>query len=137
VVLDLAPSPVYEKGHIPGAWFVLRSRFRYDLAQLPPNDELVLTSPDGRLALHAAAELERCVGRPVRVLSGGTEAWITAGHAMERDRHCWASPAIDVYKRPYEGTDNAPEAMRAYIAWELQLVAQLANDGIANFRVVG
>jgi hypothetical protein len=25
--------------------------------------------------------------------------------------------------------------MRAYIEWELHLVAQMANDGIANFRV--
>lgn len=26
--------------------------------------------------------------------------------------------------------------MQAYIDWELQLVAQIANDSIANFRVV-
>ncbi|RAI43917.1 rhodanese-like domain-containing protein [Rhodoplanes roseus] len=40
------------------------------------------------------------------------------------------------YKRPYEGTDNPRAAMQAYIDWELGLVAQLANDGVANFRVV-
>ena len=40
------------------------------------------------------------------------------------------------HKRPYEGTDNSAEAMRAYIDWELHLVAQMANDGIANFRVM-
>jgi rhodanese-related sulfurtransferase len=136
VILDLAPSPVYERGHVPGAWFMLRSRFRQDLPQLPETEMLVLTSPDGCLALHAASELERIAERTVRLLSGGTAAWTAAGRPLEQDSHRWASPAIDVYKRPYEGTDNAPQAMRSYIEWELQLVAQLANDGISNFRVV-
>jgi rhodanese-related sulfurtransferase len=136
VILDLAPSPVYERGHIPGAWFVLRSRFRQALAQLPPAETLVLTSPDGWLALHAASELERIAKRTVRILGGGTAAWTAAGRPLDQDRHCCASPAIDVYKRPYEGTDNAPQAMQSYIDWELQLVAQLANDGVSNFRVV-
>ena len=135
LIVDLAPSPVYERGHIPGAWFLIRSRFRDDAAKLPPDGTLVLTSPDGVLALHAAAELEQIAGRPVRVLAGGTNAWIAAGKPLSNNDHRWASPRIDIYKRPYEGTDNGPEAMRNYIAWELQLVAQLANDGISNFRV--
>jgi rhodanese-related sulfurtransferase len=135
VIIDLATSPLYQRGHIPGAWFMLRSRFCHDTKQLPQRGMIVLTSPDGSLALHAAAELERIANRPVRVLAGGTDAWIAAGKPCEDDQHRWASPAIDIYKRPYEGTDNGPEAMRSYIEWELQLVAQLANDGISNFRV--
>jgi hypothetical protein len=70
------------------------------------------------------------------VLIGGTAAWAAAGQPLERDPQHWVSPPDDVYKRPYEGTDNAREAMQAYIDWELQLVAQLANDGVSNFRVV-
>jgi hypothetical protein len=70
------------------------------------------------------------------VLLGGTAGWQTAGHALTSDEAAWLSPTEDVYKRPYEGTDNAAEAMQAYIDWELRLVAQLANDGICNFRVV-
>jgi 3-mercaptopyruvate sulfurtransferase SseA len=136
IVIDLSPSPVYERSHIPGAWFLLRSRFRQDIAHLPESGQLVLTSPDGYPALYAADELEQIAGRPVLVLAGGNEAWKLAGQPLERDRHHWASPAIDVYKRPYEGTDNSPKAMREYIEWELQLVAQLANDGVSNFRVI-
>ena len=131
VVVDLAASPAYEKGHIPGAWFLIRSRLGEDAGKLPEG-EVVLTSPDGWLAAHAAHEL----GRPVRVLTGGTAAWAAAGYALEAGRERMLSPAIDVYKRPYEGTDNSAEAMRAYIEWELHLVAQMANDGIANFRVL-
>jgi hypothetical protein len=73
--------------------------------------------------------------RPLRVLAGGTDAWRADGFPIESGRETWTSPPIDVYKRPYEGTDNAREQMQAYIDWELGLVAQLANDGVSNFRV--
>jgi rhodanese-related sulfurtransferase len=136
VVVDLAPSPVYHRGHIPGARFLLRSRFAADAVRLPASPAPVLTSPDGILARYAAQELAQAMGRPVTVLDGGTQAWAEAGYPIESDRHEYVSPAIDVYKRPYEGTDSTPQAMRAYIEWELQLVAQLAKDGVANFNVM-
>lgn len=40
------------------------------------------------------------------------------------------------YKRPYEGTDNAAEAMQAYLDWEFGLVAQLERDGTHGFTVI-
>ncbi|WP_245286441.1 hypothetical protein [Bradyrhizobium sp. ARR65] len=70
------------------------------------------------------------------MLKGGTRAWAESNLALERDHHSWVSQPDDVYKRPYEGTDNATAAMQAYIDWELQLVAQLANDSVSNFHVV-
>jgi len=73
---------------------------------------------------------------PVRVVEGGIDAWAAHGLPIETDSFHWASQPNDVYKRPYEGTDNARAAMQAYIDWELQLVAQLANDGVSNFHVV-
>jgi len=42
----------------------------------------------------------------------------------------------DVYKRPYEGTDNPQAAMQAYLDWEYGLVAQLERDATHHFRVV-
>jgi hypothetical protein len=43
---------------------------------------------------------------------------------------------IDVYKRPYEGTDNGAQAMQAYLDWEYGLVAQLERDGTHGFHVI-
>lgn len=40
------------------------------------------------------------------------------------------------YKRPYEGTDSSPAAMRAYLEWEFGLVEQLKRDGTHGFFVV-
>jgi len=47
-----------------------------------------------------------------------------------------ASPLIDRYRRPYEGTDNQDEAMQAYLDWEFGLVAQLGRDGTHGFSVL-
>ncbi|MGC2775893.1 MAG: rhodanese-like domain-containing protein [Bradyrhizobium sp.] len=135
-IVDLSRSPSYKAGHVPGAHFVLASRFADDLAKLPGGGAIVLTSSDGAEAFHALADARTATRRQVRVLSGGTRAWTAAGHALETERHSWISLADDVYKRPYEGTDNATAAMQAYIDWELQLVAQLANDSVSNFHVV-
>jgi rhodanese-related sulfurtransferase len=40
------------------------------------------------------------------------------------------------YSRPYEGTDHASDAMRAYLQWEYGLVDQLARDGTHGFFVI-
>jgi rhodanese-related sulfurtransferase len=135
-IVDLTRSPAYKAGHIPGAHFVLASRFATDLAKLPGDGPIVLTSDDGAEALVALADAQASTQRSVRVLIGGTRAWSGSGRTLETERQLWISTPDDVYKRPYEGTDNAAEAMQAYIDWELQLVAQLANDSISNFHVV-
>ncbi len=116
-IVDLARSPAYAAGHIPGAHFVLASRFAADLPRLPGNGPIVLTSIDGDEALFALADATASTFRTVVLLSGGTRAWIESNRSLESDRHSWVSHPDDVYKRPYEGTDNAAAAMQAYIDW--------------------
>jgi rhodanese-related sulfurtransferase len=135
-VVDLVRSPAYAAGHIPGAHFVLASRFAEDLARLPGEGAIVLTSADGDEALFALADAIGSTRRKVAALKGGTRAWTSSNQPLESKQHSWISKPDDVYKRPYEGTDNAAAAMQAYIDWELQLVAQLANDLVSNFHVV-
>ncbi|MGR4863329.1 rhodanese-like domain-containing protein [Caulobacter sp. LARHSG274] len=136
VVLDLAPSPVHRKGHVPGAWFAIRARLAEAFERIPEGLPIVLTSPDGRLARLAAAEVEEISDRPVRVLDGGTDAWAATGRRLDAGLVRAASDPEDVYKRPYEGTDHAAEAMQAYLDWEYGLVDQLARDGSHGFFVI-
>ncbi|STW06550.1 Rhodanese-related sulfurtransferase [Klebsiella grimontii] len=75
-------------------------------------------------------------GKPVRLLSGGTLAWIDAGLALEHGETHLATPRSDRYQRPYEGTDNSPAAMQAYLDWEFGLVEQLKRDGTHGFTVL-
>jgi rhodanese-related sulfurtransferase len=74
VVIDLDTSRRYGQGHIPGAWFAIRSRLADDLGKLPKAETIVLTSPDGALARLAAADLAGSESVPVMVLAGGIEA---------------------------------------------------------------
>ena len=115
------------------AWFVVRARLAEALHRLPAGRRLVLTSCDGTLARYAAADL---TDRPVAVLAGGTRAWEAAGLPIERGLLRAVEEVDDVYKRPYEGTDNAAAAMQAYLDWEFGLVEQLARDGTHGFQVL-
>lgn len=135
VVVDLARSPAYRKGHIKGAYYASGPELARDIKALSETGPIVLTSPTGSIAASNIAEAQQSTSRPIHYLSGGTAAWADAGIPLETECR-WLSEPIDVYKRPYEGTDNARTAMQNYIDWELRLVAQLANDGVSGFHVV-
>lgn len=135
-VIDLARSPQYRAGHIPDAFFAVRARLRETLAGLPSGVTPVLTSPDGLLARFAAADLEAAGIGGTLLLAGGTAAWTAAGLPLSTSLDRLGPEPDDVYKRPYEGTDNSAAAMQGYIDWELELVAQLKRDGAHRFRVI-
>jgi rhodanese-related sulfurtransferase len=135
VVIDLTTSVNYRRGHIPGAWFVLRAQLAEALPRLPHASRYVLTCASSLLAHFAHAELAALTSSEVFVLDGGTNAWKSAKLPLEQNEHL-ASPLLDRYRRPYEGTDNSAEAMQAYLDWEFGLVAQLEKDGTHHFRVI-
>jgi rhodanese-related sulfurtransferase len=135
-VLDFTSSANYIKRHIPGAWWALRGQLREALAKVPPAERYVLTCGSSQLARLAVAEVEALTGKTVFLLKGGTAGWIAAQLPLEEGETRLASPRIDRYRRPYEGTDNPREAMQAYLDWEFGLVDQLARDGTHGFFVI-
>ena len=131
-IVDLADSRTYRRGHIPGAWFAIRSRLPDDLAALPPCDTVILTSPDGVLAGLAAQDL----GGGARALAGGTRGWTAAGLPLSPEDPRLASAADDIRLKAREATDGSVEdAMRAYLAWEIDLVNRMATDEDHRFQV--
>ncbi len=135
-VLDLATSPEYERGHVPGARFAPRSGWAAEFRAPLAHGAIVLTSPDGAMAAFSAPDFQRCSGIQPVVLTGGTAAWVAAGLPIERGPSHASASARDVYKRPYEGSDNLREAMQAYLEWEFGLVAQLERDNTHHFLVL-
>lgn len=135
-VLDLTLHANYLRGHVPGAWFVQRSRLAEALGNIPPAERYVLTCATSQLAVFAVAELASLVDAPVQVLEGGTQAWQKAGLPLESGPTRLASTPTDRYRRPYEGTDNPREAMQGYLDWEFGLVEQLGRDGTHGFFVI-
>ncbi|GAA0416016.1 rhodanese homology domain-containing protein [Pseudomonas veronii subsp. inensis] len=136
VVLDFTASANYVKRHIPGAWWVLRAQLAEALANVPAAQRYVLTCGSSQLARLAVPEVEAITGKPVFLLQDGTTGWINAQLPLEEGETHLASPRIDRYRRPYEGTDNPREAMQAYLDWEFGLVEQLARDGTHGFYVI-
>jgi rhodanese-related sulfurtransferase len=136
LVVDLDFSRRYLRGHIPGAWFAIRSCLAHAATKLPASGIIVLTSRDGRLARLAAPELAALVSIPVMVLLGGTQSWVDAKLPLEAGAAHMANEAEDVVLSARERGQNREEAMREYLAWEIALVTDMANDDDHRFRVV-
>ncbi|MFJ1588227.1 rhodanese-like domain-containing protein [Streptomyces sp. NPDC088197] len=136
LVLDVAPSPEYRTGHVPGARFAIRARLAASAAELPGTGPVVLTSSDGVLARYAAADLAAATDRPVRVLDGGTAAWRAAGLPVETDRAEWLHAPEDVVASGWRESDpeDRKAGFRRYLSWELGLVAELAQDDTVPFK---
>ena len=133
VVVDLALSRRHREGHIPGAWFAIRARLGQALEQLPASGDLVLTSEDGVAARYAAAEIG--ARRPVKVLAGGTAAWAAAGLPLETGMAKPADEPDDVALSARDRPAERERFMREYLAWEIELVNQIARDDDCRFRL--
>jgi rhodanese-related sulfurtransferase len=134
-VVDVDWSRGYREGHIPGAWFGLRSRLEAIVPQMPAADTLVFTSCDGILGRLAAADAS-AMRSPVLALEGGTAAWREAGFALEQGATRMASAPDDIRLRAREQQGGVEEAMRAYLAWEIDLADRMAKDGDQRFSIV-
>jgi rhodanese-related sulfurtransferase len=131
-VLDLSLSRDYRQGHIPGAWFGIRSRLARALETIAPRGELVLTSDDGLVAGLAVPEARALTAQPVRALRGGNVAWLTGGHPFACEARM-ADEALDVWLKPYERPGDTAGAMSEYLSWETDLLDRIARDGTCNF----
>jgi rhodanese-related sulfurtransferase len=129
-VIDLNWSRGYYEGHIPNARFAIRSRLDADLGKLPEAGELVFTSPDGLLAAFAAAD------RSAMALEGGTAAWVDAGLPLETGATNMVSVADDIRLKAREQGTDIEAAMRDYLAWEIELVNDMAEDDDHRFDVI-
>ncbi len=135
VVADLALSRRHREGHIPGAWFATRARLAEALAKLPQAGDLVLTSEDGVIARFAAAEIAPRTGRPVKVLQDGTAAWKEAALPLETGMPKRVDEVDDVSLSARDRPAERERYMREYLAWEVDLVNQIARDSDCRFRL--
>jgi rhodanese-related sulfurtransferase len=131
-VIDLSRSPVYRRGHIPGAWFAIRARLDRALAKIAPTGEVILTSEDGVLASLAVAETQALTQCPVYWLKGGNTAWTAAGFPLSTSERLADEP-VDVWLKPYERPGAPKDAMNEYLSWEVDLLERIQRDGTTHF----
>jgi rhodanese-related sulfurtransferase len=119
-VLSVDPSPAFARAHLPGAtwvprnWLELRARGWWQEA----TTTLIVSCEDGRRSVLAAAALQRLGYQDVHVVEGGVRGWSRAGLEVATGVETLPSDPGDVWRHPL---DIGPEAMRAYLHWEVQL----------------
>ena len=77
-LVDVRSISEYATGHLPGAINIPLEQLEARLEDLSPGSPIVLICQSGRRAQLAAGLLEPC-RTDVRVLDGGTTAWVKAG----------------------------------------------------------
>ncbi len=139
-VIDVADSLSYKRGHIPGAWFAIRSRLQESLKTLPPSSSFVVTGNDSALVALTARDLAKISGKPVSILEGGNAAWRKANLPLTQGFENLATNADDIFRQPFLWGQFEPmspefkQAANAYFAWELQLPEQLERAKESNFK---
>jgi len=127
LLIDLASSRTYRAGHIPGAYFAIRSRLAKTLGTLPDANTLVLTSEDGSQAAFASGDELKFEGE-IFALSGGTKAWENAGYALSDGTDRFADEPDDVMLKPSELSEGREEAMREYLSGSDELLEKVERD---------
>ncbi len=133
-VIDLAPSPQYERAHIPGAAWTVRARLHAALEGCAEDKAIVISSPDDQLTSLALQDVGAFTAQPVYGLVGGTDAWIAEGFETESGLTRTHGPLDDVWYKPYDHKENQEAFMRGYLTWEVALVEQIKRDGSTRFR---
>ena len=130
-MVDLSLSPAYRKGHIPGAWYAIRTRLKEALPKIPITGELVLTSEDGILAGLAVEKRTRSPRRRSRRCMAATPRGALPASVFDRSQ--MADEPLDVWPKPYERPNDTTSAMSEYLAWETDLLPRIARDGTTRF----
>ena len=131
-VLDFSTSLRFYHRHLPGAWWVVRSRLAEARQKIGAAKALTLTSEDGVLAHLAAPEVAALwPGAEVKVLEGGNAAWKGEWESgVERA----TTARDDVWYKPYDHASDYQKHARDYLAWEVALVDQIKRDPTIRFR---
>jgi hypothetical protein len=69
------------------------------------------------------------------VLTGGTEAWAAAGLPLATGIDRLADDIDDVALSARDRPADRERYMREYLAWEIDLVNQIARDADCRFRL--
>ncbi len=124
-------SEAFLSAHPPGAMWANRSRLDAVQVLARAGRPLLLFSSDGRLAqLTAADVLEHTPGARLAVVRGGDTAWAAAGLPLEAgaEGDIAREDRIDFLYWAHDRRRGNAQAMKAYLEWEKQLVAQARRE---------
>lgn len=139
LVVDVGPSIHFERGHLPGAHFLLPWTFEPLRAPVEAGQRIVFSSPDGRAArLAARAAREHWPDSGVTWLDGGTQRWEEAGYPLEQ---AWEpSQLLTPFDDDWGSVMRVSAARRdrawaQYLDWERGVSARITADPTVRFRL--
>jgi rhodanese-related sulfurtransferase len=130
---DVRDADEYTAGHLagfrhyPGGQLVQE----IDIAA-PVRGARILLTDDKSVRADMTASWLAQMGWEVYALDGGYDGALEAGPPLVIPR----PDPQHRYRRPYEGTTTATQAMQAYLDWEYGLVEQLRRDATHGFFVI-
>lgn len=134
-LLDLRLSAAYRAGHVAGAVWSRRPLVPRWLAKARPDAVLLIADAVDEAAL-VAADLHAAGVGSVHLVEGGTRAMVDAGAACDVTPDDPPDAArIDHLFFVHDRHDGNLDASRRYLEWETGLVAQLAPQERAQFRL--
>ena len=139
-MIDVGPSLDYERGHLPGALYMLPASLAPLASHAVAGRTLVFASPDGTTAARVARDAHRRwpdSGAVFSWLQGGTQGWKASGRPLT------AAFVPAQLLTPFD--DDWGSVMRVfgprrdaawadYLAWERALSERVLQDPSVRFR---
>ena len=139
MLIDAGTSSNYRRHHLPNAQWLIRPRVLDAIARgcIETAGRITLygdSDSDPRADLMAQDIKDAAPGLDVSVLSGGRDAWLTAGYPVQStpDTPSDAECIDHLFWLHDRHTGNLASA-RAYLDWELSLVESIGKDGSLSF----
>jgi len=131
LIIDLRASTEYRRGHIPGSVWSIRPQIAaYARLEKP----IVLLADEEVVMFSAAVDLLEAGWKDIATLEGGCSAWEAAGlQVVTTPAHPPDGECIDYLFFVHDRHAGNRESMRAYLAWEHQLVGQMDEQERAVF----
>ena len=125
-LLDFSSSQAFRNGHLVGARWAIRPRV-FALG-LKPDDEIIVTAADPRIARLAARDLCDAGFSNIAGLDAVPSQWAAAGLVESTPDQPTPEEMIDFLFFVHGRHDGDLESARLYLEWELGLVSQLDDD---------
>lgn len=130
-LVDLQASASYERQHAAGAVWSIRPRLTQ--ARLSTERPILILAPDEGTAKLAGIDLTEAGHRGIAWAKA--QDWADAGLPIVRNTPLQEFERIDYLFFVHDRHDGNLEAARQYLAWETGLMAQVAPDERAVFRL--
>jgi rhodanese-related sulfurtransferase len=130
---DVREAEEFTAGHLPSFRHYAGGQLVQEIDMAAPvRGARILLTDDKSVRADMTASWLAQMGWEVYVLDGGYDGPLEVGPPLVLPK---PDPSHR-YRRPYEGTEVAMEAMQAYLDWEFGLVEQLRRDSTHGFFVI-